>query len=101
MVHHTVERDQDVIEVLDMLLSIGASLNETQYSKHSRSWNHEFFKGLGAPLHRATELGKLDVVQHLLEKQADRDIKDSKGRTPLDIARNMGHKDLIRLLESH
>jgi len=98
LVHHAIERSQDSIEVLQMLVSKGASVNVIQYSEHLDSWNHEHFKGLGTPLHRAVELGKSDVTQYLLQIGADRTIKDTKGRTPLDIATDMGDADLIRLL---
>ncbi|KAH7346033.1 ankyrin repeat-containing domain protein [Pyrenochaeta sp. MPI-SDFR-AT-0127] len=100
LVHHAVERSEDVIEVLQMLVSRGALINKIQYSEHLDSWNHEHFKGLGTPLHRAIELRKLDVAQYLLHIGADRGMKDTKGRTPLDIARHIGNADLIRLLES-
>lgn len=100
LVHHAVERTEDAIEVLQILVSRGASINKIQYSEHLNSWNHEHFKGLGTPLHRAVELRKVDVAQYLLQIGADRNIQDCKGRTPLDIARLLGDADLIRLLES-
>lgn len=100
LVHHAVERNEDAIKVLQILVSRGASINRIQYSEHMESWNHEHFKGLGTPLHRAVELRKVDVAQYLLRIRADRNIQDTKGRTALDIARYMGHVALIRLLES-
>jgi ankyrin repeat protein len=100
LVHHAIERSQESIEVLQMLVCKGASVNEIQYSEHLDSWNHEHFKGLGTPLHRAVELGKGDVVQYLLQIGADRGIKDTKGRTPWDIATEVGDADLIRILDS-
>ncbi|KAF2793655.1 ankyrin [Melanomma pulvis-pyrius CBS 109.77] len=100
LVHHAVERTEDAIEVLQILVSRGASINKIQYSEHLDSWNHEHFKGLGTPLHRAVELRKVDVTQYLLQIGADRNIQDTKGRTPLDIAMHMRDADLIRLFES-
>ncbi|KAF1843450.1 ankyrin [Cucurbitaria berberidis CBS 394.84] len=100
LVHHAVERSEDAIEVLQMLVSRGASINKIQYSEHLDTWNHEHFKGLGTPLHRAVELRKVDVAQYLLQLGADQNIKDTKGRTPKDIARDIGDADLIRLFES-
>lgn len=99
LAHHAVEREQDVVLVLDMLVARGAPLDEPQYARHSRSWNHEFFKDLGTPLHRATELGKFDVIQYLLKNNVNRDIRDSKNRTPLDIAKGIGHECLVSLLD--
>jgi len=83
-----------------MLISKGASINEVQYSGHSQSWGHEHFKGLGTPLHRAVELGKGDAVRYLLEMGADRSMKDTRGRTLLDIAKDTGDGKLVLLLES-
>ncbi|KAL1796092.1 hypothetical protein ACET3X_006316 [Alternaria dauci] len=99
LVHHAVERSQDTIAVMQELVSKGAPLGEIQYAKHVDSWNHEHFKGLGTPLHRAVELGKVGVARFLLQRGADRNIKDTKGRTPLDIARHLGDEDMIHLLE--
>jgi ankyrin repeat protein len=100
LMHHAVERSQDTIAVMQELVSKGTPLNEVQYSGHMDSWNHEHFKGLGTPLHRAVELRKVDVARFLLQRGADGNIKDTKGRTPLDIARHLGDRDMIHLLES-
>lgn len=40
------------------------------------------FMGLGTPLHKAYELGKLDVVRYLISQGASQTIKDAKGRVP-------------------
>ena len=42
--------------------------------------------GLGTPLHKADELGKMDVVIYLISEGADLDVKDTNGRTALDYA---------------
>jgi ankyrin repeat protein len=99
LVHHAVEREVDTIEVLDILVDKGAPLDELQYERDLPSWNHEFFKGLGTPLHRATELGKIDVARYLLQNHANRNARDSNGCTPLDIAYRKGFQDLIQLLK--
>ena len=100
LVHNAVERSENAIEILQMLISKGASINQVQYSGHSQSWGHEHFKGLGTQLHRAVELGKGDVVRCLLGMGADRSMKDTKGRTPLDIAKDVEDGELVLLLES-
>jgi ankyrin repeat protein len=100
LLHHAVERSEGAVEVLRMLISRGASLNKIQYSEHRNSWDHEHFKGLGTPLHRAVELRKVDIVQFLLHMGADRDIRDTKGRTPLDIAKTAQWTDMIAILNS-
>lgn len=68
LIHHAVERGNDVIEVVQLLLQKGTSLNARMYGHHSASWNLQWDKGLGTPLHRTAELGKVDVVRFLLRK---------------------------------
>jgi ankyrin repeat protein len=97
LIHHAVERDDGVIEVLRLLLEKGASLNAKMYEQHQASWNLQCFKGLGTPLHSAVVLGKLDVVVFLLEEGADPDVRDSKGRLPVDCAMRYGHPELVEL----
>lgn len=41
--------------------------------------------GEGTSLHRAAELGKLDVVQLFIKRGAHTGIKDTKGRTALEL----------------
>jgi ankyrin repeat protein len=98
LLHHAVERKQDAVEVLGMLLSRGASINDIQYSQDENSWNHEHFKVLGTPLHRAVELRNVEVAQYLLHMGADQQVRDTKHCTPLDIARHLADRDMIDLL---
>jgi ankyrin repeat protein len=100
LVHYAVERSQNTVEVLDMLISKGASFDEVQYHNDQESWDHEHFKGLGTPLFRAAELGKLHVVEYLLGKGSDKAKRNTKDQTPLDIAMKLEHTDVVTLLES-
>ncbi|KAJ8114970.1 hypothetical protein OPT61_g3272 [Boeremia exigua] len=101
LVHHAVERRTDTVAVLDMLVAKGARLDELQYAKDSQSWDHESFKGLGTPLHVATQLGKIEVVSYLLNKQVNRDIRDSRNHTASDIAISMGYQDIANILAAN
>lgn len=100
LVHQTVERSERGVELLQMSVARCASINETQYSEHRQSWDHEHLKCLRTPLYRALELGKGDVVRYLLRMGADRCVRDTKGRTPLDVAGEVGDAELVFLLES-
>ncbi|XP_054749515.2 rabankyrin-5-like [Lytechinus pictus] len=60
----------------------------------------EAFDGQG-PLHHASEWGLEQVVQCLIEHQADINAKDSEGRTPLHIAISNQHPTIISLIMSH
>lgn len=53
------------------------------------------------PLHNACRIGNVDVAEALLALQVDPLIKDSCGRTPLIVAWQNGHTDLIKLLQDH
>jgi ankyrin repeat protein len=49
-------------------------------------------------LHRACELGRKDVVEYLLEKGANKEVKNYAGDTPLHIACKEGKYDIVKLL---
>ncbi len=100
LIHHAIERDENIIEVLDLLLQKGASVNAKMYENHQPSWNLQFFKGLGTALHGATDLGKTDIARYLLQKGADPSLQDSKGRTVLDCARHYNRPEIVALLQS-
>ncbi|KAJ6084466.1 Ankyrin repeat protein [Penicillium sp. IBT 16267x] len=98
LLHHAIERQSDIIEVLKLLIEKGAPINATAYEDHP-SWALFQFMGLGTPLHRASELGKVDVVRYLISKGADQNIKDAKGRIPLECAQMSNHLEVIEALE--
>lgn len=51
--------------------------------------------GLGTPLHDAAYMGRLELVQVLLEGGASKDIKDTAGQLPYEVARRWGHKEVV------
>lgn len=98
LLHHAIERQSDTIEVLKLLIEKGAPINATVHEDYP-SWALFQFMGLGTPLHRASELGKVDVVRYLLSKGANQDIKDTKGRIPLECAQMSNHLEVIQEFE--
>jgi 7,8-dihydropterin-6-yl-methyl-4-(beta-D-ribofuranosyl)aminobenzene 5'-phosphate synthase len=52
------------------------------------------------PLHYAVEKGPyfLDLIKKMIEKEADIAIKEKEGKTPLDLAIESNHKEIIELL---
>ncbi len=52
------------------------------------------------PLHQAARHGHAEAVKALLHAGADPAAEDSDGITPAERARNAGHADIVRLLES-
>jgi ankyrin repeat protein len=47
-------------------------------------------QAVGSALHRAVENGHADVIDTLLSAGADVSLKDAKGRTAVEIARQKG-----------
>jgi len=58
---------------------------------------HRF--GLGTPLHSAVRSNRLAIAAALLAHGAERGKEDTKGRTPLDMARELGSGEMVKLLE--
>jgi len=56
----------------------------------SNGWNHITWRCDYTALHLAAELGRPDVVPLLVVMRGDLEAKDSKGRTPMDVAKARG-----------
>jgi|GEM_PF-2035001 len=79
------ERDHSVGELLiRLLVSSGADINAPEY--------------LGKTLlHKAVENDKADLLKLLLDLGADPNIKDGGGSTPLESAKSLNLKNIIRI----
>lgn len=55
----------------------------------------------GSWLHRAAKCGSLPATQALVEAGALRGLRNSQGKTPLDIAKELQRKDVVDYLEKH
>lgn len=100
LLHHAVLRDEpDALEVVRLIVEKGAPINEIQYENDPKTYWELEPLGLRTPLHQAAELGKLDIVDYLLEMGADPLKLDSKGRTPRFWAENNGFMEVVRALE--
>ena len=53
------------------------------------------------PLFLASREGAKGAVEILLSHNANKDISDQMGRSPIEIARSRQHFDIVRLLEDH
>ena len=60
---------------------------------------HGRFGGL-TPLHRASQNGRVEVARLLFEHGANVEVKDTRGRTPLDVALEEQHDEIIKILAS-
>jgi len=99
LLFHALERKSEIIEVLQLLLTEGASLNTTMYQNHYPSWRLYFFMGLGTVLHKAAELGNVEVVRFLVREGIDQSIKDANGRTALECAKVLDKVEVVKVLE--
>lgn len=52
-------------------------------------------------VHIAAQFGLTKIMSQLLEGDAEADVKDDFGRTPLSYAAEYGHKDTVELLMKH
>ncbi|XP_061532932.1 ankyrin repeat domain-containing protein 27 isoform X2 [Phycodurus eques] len=72
-------------QVIDLLVSKGASVNGTDYQALT-------------PLHLACQKGHQGVTLLLLHYKADADAQDNNGNTPLHLACTYGHEDCVKAL---
>lgn len=93
--HHAVERQSDIIEILGLLIEHGAPINSTMYEDHYPSRALFQFMGLGIALHKAAELGKADVVRYLISQT----IEDTNGSTATGCAPLLNKWEVVEILE--
>ncbi len=65
------------------------------------SWGAHDTTTMNFPLHFACKAGVLDVCKLLLQKGADKEAKDSFGRTPIHGAASNDHLDVVEYLVEH
>ncbi|KAH9406668.1 hypothetical protein TYRP_013651 [Tyrophagus putrescentiae] len=85
--------------VLHESISMG-NLNEVDFILQGGAHASAADKNQTTPLHLAALKSNLQIVQMLLkEKCIDLQAKDSKGRTPLDVAKETKNKEIIEAIE--
>eukprot|EP00042_Codosiga_hollandica_P018081 m.51891 g.51891 ORF g.51891 m.51891 type:complete len:132 (-) comp48381_c0_seq1:145-540(-) len=72
-------------EILRYLLSFGPNINVLNIDRKT-------------PLFEAVSFGDVDCARLLLEHGADATIRDSRNRSPMDIAIQQGNAELVALL---
>ncbi|KAG6890174.1 hypothetical protein C0995_010878 [Termitomyces sp. Mi166 len=84
------------LPMIELLLKHGAEVNEIP--DYPEMANSERDHGLGTALHEAAEHGQVSAVRLLLKNGADKALKNSRGKTALDLAREGGHPDVAKVL---
>ncbi|KAG6811368.1 hypothetical protein H0H92_007753 [Tricholoma furcatifolium] len=84
-------------DMIELLISKGAKVNEIP--DYPEMLNSERVDGLGTALHEAAAGDQLAAVQFLLYKGADPAVKNSIGKTALDIARKEGYTKIVNILK--
>ena len=79
------------VDYAKKLIDAGADVNQT----HQSSWGDSN----QTALFMAAERGHIEIMNLLLEHDADPSIRDKEGRTALDIARQFEQADAVSLLE--
>jgi len=95
----------DRLEVVEYLLDNGAPINEFAYN-NEKCMGHNLICGLENGLHFAASCGKKDMIELLLRRGADKNIRgDFRGtrspeqaKTALEIAETRGYLDIAELL---
>jgi ankyrin repeat protein len=90
---------QGSINIMQQLLDRGADVNAHPYGKWKTIPAYQEDKGWGSALHCAVKDHRTEAVSFLLEKGADKEYRNRLGLTALDFARELGHEDIVRLLE--
>lgn len=82
-------------EVIEYLLKAGADIDAIEYAGVESRCGAS---GLGTALHYATREGREDLVRLLLENGADTEVRDTLGRTALEVAKEAAHPQLVLAL---
>ena len=85
-----LENKADALEISKLLITNGAKVNGVGDSGGEET---------KAPLFIAVKQYNVELVRHLLEKGAHKEIPNSSGATPLTVAEESGFSDIVALLK--
>ncbi|MGV8121609.1 MAG: ankyrin repeat domain-containing protein [Candidatus Xenobiia bacterium LiM19] len=87
--HLEAQKTGEFLKVIKLLVAAGSKLNIQDDASGF------------TPLHCAAINGKKEVVELLISRDADLNLKDRNGRTPLKAAAERGHIEIVELLRRH
>lgn len=80
----------NILNRVKTAIALGANVNFT--CRCENDWS---------PLHIAANENRYDIAKVLLENNADINIKNNCGNTPLDLAKNRYNKNIVKLLTEY
>lgn len=103
--HDAVGRNYDEVEIIRLLCSYNAPVDTIEFHHPSARLRRDCLPIRGTPLHAACRLGKIEVVKELLRQGANPNstrmrYSDIEFTTPIHIAREEGHGEIVALLTS-
>ena len=81
--------EADALEAVRMILELGAEINAGSECARDANAEGSPYRGLccgWTPLHGAASRGADSIITYLVERGAQLDARDQRGRTPLDLA---------------
>ena len=100
LLHWAILRTKaDAVVFVDWLLRLGLPINAIRYKEDRAAWIELWPVGMGTPLHHAVENNREEMVNYLLWRGVDREVKDSLGRTARNFAMTAGNRRLVQLLD--
>lgn len=78
------------LDITNLLIQAGADLNVQEMSQDGYT-----------PLHIAVKERLINIVDTLLKNGATKDAKDNRGKTPLDLAKDLGFSEIYEFLSEN
>ncbi|KAH8593571.1 ankyrin repeat-containing domain protein [Bisporella sp. PMI_857] len=94
-----VRRSEARLEVLELLLDMGAPIDGREFEHDAKAAQHIFNQGSALNIICGTKDSD-EIVEFLLERGASIDVRDWEEKTALEIARNFGPEKNVRLIEA-
>ena len=83
--------------VLAYFLNHGAPIDAVEFAHDRSIFKKHWARAFGTALHHAAKRGNNELVEFLLQRGADREVKDSLGKTALQYAIEKDHRSTVVL----
>lgn len=96
---HAAARGRSGIPMMGYLLDQGVDINALEHQHNPEYFERRKHFGFGTALHCAAQRGSKERIQYLLERGADREIKNTIGYTPAQWAKRFGCEGCHEMLK--